>query len=113
MINQLVSRNSEILDKSRHHLKILMILIKEAIIQPSDHLQFVSFPFIDTSEYGCFVTFDVLLVDIGMRFPLGHIQTKVLSSSIVIKVTRVFADIAFAFRSIPCFNEFHKFLRRS
>ena len=76
MINQLVSRNSEILDKSRHHLKILMILIKEAIIQPSDHLQFVSFPFIDTSEYGCFVTFDVLLVDIGMRFPLGHIQTK-------------------------------------
>ena len=45
-----------------------------------------------------------LLLILGMRFLLGHIQARVWSSSIVIWVTRVFADVAFTFRSLPCFN---------
>ena len=53
------------------------------------------------------------LLTSDMRFPLGYIQAGVCSSNIVIWVTRVFANVAFTFMSVPCFNEFCKFWKRS
>ena len=48
-------------------------------------------------------------------FSNTNIKSKYLylDSSIVIWVTRVYADIASAFRSVPYFNEFCKFWKRS
>ena len=53
------------------------------------------------------------LLTSDMRFPLGYIQAGVCSSNIVIWVTRVFANVAFTFMSVPCFNEFCKFWKRN
>ena len=53
------------------------------------------------------------LLTADMRFPLGYIQAWACSSNIVIWVTRVFANVAFTFMSVPCFNEFCKFWKRS
>ena len=48
-----------------------------------------------------------------MSFSPGRIQAGICSLSIVIWVTRVFADAAYAFRSVLCFNEFCKFWKKN
>ena len=68
---------------------------------------------IDTSNYDCFVKFDVLFVDVGYEISTKRYSSQGVKFKYSDMGYRVFADVIFAFRSVPCFNEFCKCLKRN
>ena len=65
------------------------------------------------SKYDCFVTFDASFVDIGYEISTGTYPSQGVKFKYSDMGYPSFADVAFAFRSVPCFNEFCKFWKRS
>ena len=53
------------------------------------------------------------LLRLDLSFSLGNIQIGKFAASTVSRITEAFGDVAFAFRSVPCFNKFWKFWKRS